>query len=374
MLVIGFVITLLYVFLIGSFILGFNKVAIFNLKKITSKTTFTVIVPFRNEAENLPILLESIQNLNYPKELFEVILVDDDSEDESVELIMGFLANAQTDITIINNERKTNAPKKDAITTAINSAKYDWIVTTDADCKLPEFWLNSFDEFIQNSKVKCLVGPVKYHDTDGFLNTFQTLDFLSLQGATIGGFGINKPFLCNGANFAYNKSLFFELNGFEGNSNMASGDDIFLLEKVAKTYPNNLLYLKCSDAIVDTRPQKSWKHLFSQRLRWAAKTSAYKNAFGKLMGIIVFLMNAFVILATILCFFKVFNFKSLLYVLVIKLYIDFLLLYKTAAFFNSKNTLKSYLFGFLVYPFFSVSVALMSVFKSYTWKDRTFKK
>lgn len=374
MLVIGFVITLLYVFLIGSFILGFNKVAIFNLKKITFKTTFSVIVPFRNEAENLSILLESIQNLNYQKELFEVILVDDDSEDESVELIMGFLANTRNDIKIINNERKTNAPKKDAITTAINSAKYDWIVTTDADCKLPEFWLNSFDEFIQNSKAKCLVGPVKYHDNDGFLNTFQTLDFLSLQGATIGGFGINKPFLCNGANFAYKKSLFFELNGFEGNSNMASGDDIFLLEKVAKTYPNNLHYLKSNEAIVSTQTQKSWKHLFSQRLRWAAKTSAYKNAFGKLTGIIVFLMNAFVVLAIILCFFKLFNFKSLLYVLVIKLYIDFLLLYKAASFFNLKNTLNSYLFGFLVYPFFSVSVALMSVFKSYTWKDRTFKK
>ena len=238
--------------------------------------------------------------------MFEVILVDDDSEDESVELIMGFLANARNDISIINNQRKTNAPKKDAITTAINLAKHDWIVTTDADCTLPQFWLNSFDEFIQDSKAKCIVGPVKYHVTDGFLNAFQTLDFLSLQGATIGGFGINKPFLCNGANFAYEKALFFELKGFEGNSNMASGDDIFLLEKVTKTHPNSLHYLKCIDAIVNTQPQKSWGNLFSQRLRWAAKTSAYKNTFGKLTGITVFLMNAFVVLAIVLCFFKVF--------------------------------------------------------------------
>ncbi|MBU3822002.1 glycosyltransferase [Flavobacteriaceae bacterium XHP0103] len=374
MLLIGFAITLLYALLIGSFILGFNKVPLFHLKRIPSKTTFSVVVPFRNEAENLPILLESIQNLNYPKELFEVILVDDDSEDESVELIVGFLANARTDVTIINNVRKTNAPKKDAITTAINNAKHEWIVTTDADCTLPEFWLNSFNAFIQETNTKCIVAPVKYHDTIGFLNAFQTLDFLSLQGATIGGFGINKPFLCNGANFGYKKSLFFELNGFKGNSTIASGDDIFLLEKVAKTHPNNLHYLKCNEAIVSTQTQKSWKHLFSQRLRWSAKTSNYKNAFGKLTGLIVFLMNAFVVLSILFCLFNLFSFKSLLYILVLKLYVDFLLLYKTASFFNSKHVLKSYLLGFLVYPFFSVFIALTSVFKSYTWKDRTFKK
>src|SRR5690606_31135182 len=97
--------------------------------------------PFRNEAEKLPTLLQSISELNYPKELFEIIFVDDESDDESNAQLMGFLANSRTDIKIISNIRKTNSPKKDAITSAIDIAKYDWILTTDADCVLPKFWL-----------------------------------------------------------------------------------------------------------------------------------------------------------------------------------------------------------------------------------------
>src|SRR5690606_30809499 len=145
MLVTGFIITLLYVLLIGSLIMGFNKVPTYKLTESTAKTTFTVIVPFRNEAENLPALLKSIQDLKYPNDLFEVILVDDESNDNSVEVIKKVLdtsrlrRDTRTDISIINSERKTHAPKKDAITTAIHSAKYEWIVTTDADCLLPEF-------------------------------------------------------------------------------------------------------------------------------------------------------------------------------------------------------------------------------------------
>jgi len=380
MLVTGFIITLLYVLLIGSLIRGFNKVPFFKPTETKSKTTFTVIVPFRNEAENLPALLKSIQDLKYPINLFEVILVDDDSNDNSVEVIKKvldtsrFRRDIRTDISIINNERKTNAPKKDAITTAIHSAKHEWIITTDADCLLPELWLNSFDAFIQQTTTKCIVGPVKYHDANGFLNHFQSLDLLSLQGATIGGFGINRPFLCNGANFAYKKSVFNAVNGFEGNTNIASGDDIFLLEKVAKTYPKSVHYLKCEGAIVSTKPQKTWADLFSQRMRWAAKTSAYNTVFAKLTGLIVLLMNTLFVTALFLFLFNSFNAKILLYIIVIKLYLDFLLIYKKAAFFNQKHLFKSYLLGFFVYPFFSVYVAFASIFKGYSWKGRTFKK
>src|SRR5690606_27201900 len=124
MLVTGFIITLLYVLLIGSLIRGFNKVPFFKPTETTPKTTFTVIVPFRNEAENLPTLLKSIQDLKYPINLFEVILVDDESNDNSVKIIekvldtLRFRRDTRTDISIINSERKTHAPKKDAITTA----------------------------------------------------------------------------------------------------------------------------------------------------------------------------------------------------------------------------------------------------------------
>src|SRR5690606_37425272 len=138
MLVIGFIITLFYMLLIGSLIFGYHKVKSFKLKKSVSETTFSIIVPFRNEAENLPVLLESIFKLKYPKHLYEIIFVDDASEDESANIIQQVLdtsrlhRDTRTDMAVIKNERKTKSPKKDAITSAINLAKHKWIITTDA--------------------------------------------------------------------------------------------------------------------------------------------------------------------------------------------------------------------------------------------------
>ncbi|WOD44635.1 glycosyltransferase family 2 protein [Hwangdonia lutea] len=374
MVLISIIVTLLYLLLIGSFVIGFDKIPVFKLKDLKSKTTFSVIIPFRNEAGNLPNLLASIDALEYPNHLHEVIFVDDESDDESVNLIMRFLTNVRNDIKVISNKRASNSPKKDAITTAVKQAKNDWILTTDADCILPKYWLDSFDECIQTTTSKCIVAPVIFHVKSGFLNRFQLLDMLSLQGATMGGFGIKKPFLCNGANFAYQKELFETLNGFDGNKNIASGDDIFLLEKAVKKHPENVTYLKCEQAIVTTNAQPNWKALKAQRIRWAAKTSAYNNLFGKLTGVMVFLINALIISLLPWVLLKVLSIKIFVYLLIIKFSIDYLLIFKSASFFNQKQVLSTYIFGFLLYPFFSVYIALISLFKGYKWKGRDFKK
>jgi biofilm PGA synthesis N-glycosyltransferase PgaC len=377
MIITSITITLLYLLLIGCFAFGFDRIKIFKKESLTSKTTFSVVIPFRNEAENLPILLKSILSLNYPKELFEVILVDDESEDESANIIREKLKDFdgdQPDIKIISNIRTSNSPKKDAISTAIKVAKNEWIITTDADCLLPKYWLCSFDELIQKSNANCIAAPVSYFEKNNFLNRFQLLDMLSLQGATIGGFSIKKPFLCNGANFAYKKILFEELNGFDGNTNTASGDDIFLLEKAVKKHPDQVHYLKSEHAIVFTKAQPTWDSLFSQRVRWAAKTSAYNNWFGKITGLIVLLMNALIISLGLLTVFGAFNLKAFIYLVIIKFNIDFFLIYKSALFFNQKSVLRSFIVGFLFYPFFSVYITFVSVFSNYKWKGRTFKK
>jgi cellulose synthase/poly-beta-1,6-N-acetylglucosamine synthase-like glycosyltransferase len=180
--------------------------------------------------------------------------------------------------------------------------------------------------------------------------------------------------MCNGANLGYKKSLFKELNGFEGNTNIASGDDIFLLEKAIKKYPKQVLYLKSELAVVKTKPQSSLKDLVSQRIRWAAKTSSYSNFFGKITGLLVLLMNATVICGLLLVLIGLIHYKLLLYILVIKFSIDFLLIYKSARFFNQEELLSSYIFSCLIYPFFSVFVALTSVFSGYKWKGIYYNK
>lgn len=374
MLIITLIILVLYLLLIGSFILGFDKVNIISLKDLDAKTDFSIVIPFRNEAEYLPDLLNSILALNYAKQKFEILFIDDDSEDNSVTLIRNKLSNTNIDFSILTNEQYSKSPKKDAITKAIAQSKYDWIVTTDADCILPKYWLDSFDEFIQNNTSKCIVAPVTYYKTTSFFKRFQLLDFLSLQGVTIGAFGIKKPILCNGANLAYTKSLFSELNGFKGNSNISSGDDIFLLHKAIKKIPSEIHYLKAECAIVQTAPQENIHSLISQRVRWAAKTSSYNSLFGKLTGIIVFLMNGVLVCLPLLTLANFITIKTLVYCFVIKFCIDFLLIFKTARFFNQESFLASFLFSSMIYPIFSVYVVFISVFKGYKWKGRTYTK
>ena len=374
MLVITVVILLLYLFLIGKFAFAIEKVSEFKLQDIPAKTKFTVIVPFRNEAENLPALLNSIAELNYQNSLFEIILVNDDSEDLSEDIVTKFISTSALDIKLIQNKRQSNSPKKDAISSAIKIAKYDWIITTDADCVLPKYWLDSFDTYIQQNDVKMVVGPVTYHQVNGFLKHFQLLDFLSLTGSTIAGFGIGKPFLCNGANLTYKASFFNSMNGFDGNDTIASGDDIFLMEKALKTDENSVRYLKSTHAIVQTIPQPDFKSLLSQRIRWANKTSNYNNNFAKLVGLLVLLANSVVVIGFVLMVLGLFHFKTFTYLFLLKLLIDFLLIYKTSVFFSKEQALKYYLPSSLLYPFFSVYVAVVGSFSSYKWKDRRFKK
>ena len=219
-----------------------------------------------------------------------------------------------------------------------------------------------------------VIAPVTYNISKTFMSHFQLLDFLSLQSATISGFGISKPFLCNGANLAYEKVLFNSVSGFEGNTNIASGDDIFLMEKATKAFPGRVFYLKSKKALVITYPEPSFGKLVQQRLRWAAKMSSYKNAFGKLVGIIVILMNAFMIITTIFTIIGTTKIMFLLSLFALKLLLDLALIKKSAHFFNQSIPMISYAFSSLLYPFFSVFIAVNSLFKGYKWKERRFKK
>ncbi len=354
----------------GYFILrlanGIKKVPYFTTEYQSPQTTFTVIVPFRNEATFLPELLNSISELNYPTDLFEVILVDDASND-------GFqFANYNFDFEVLQNIRKSNSPKKDAIETAIAQAKHSWIITTDADCLVPENWLKTLDSFIRENKVEMVVGAVSYQTNDDFLQHFQLLELVSLQGATIGSFGIGKPFMCNGANFAYSKNLFQTLKGFADSNHIASGDDVFLLQKALNSKDfgvSKIGYLKNHDFLVLTYPCFSFKALIQQRIRWASKTTAYKSAFSKILAVFVFIGNLSIIAGLLFCLFGIIPFWDWYLLFGIKISVDFVLQYQTGKFIQPRQ-IRYYLFSTLLYPFFSVGIALSSFTGKYEWKDR----
>lgn len=370
-LVLGLIL-LVYVLTIGHLIYGFDQIPTYTKSDDKPETYFALVVPFRNESENLPHLLESFKNLNYPKTLFEIIFIDDFSEDDSVKLIYNWrMENGIFHTTLLENLRISNSPKKDAITRAIPIIKNEWIITTDADCVVPENWLLTLDNYIQNHDVSMLVSSVSYDCKKSFLHHFQQLDLLSLQGTTIGSFGLGLGFMCNGANFCYTKSLFQELNGFAGNNNLASGDDVFLVQKAMQSQANKVHYLKSKSNIVHTKPLNNWKSLFHQRVRWASKTGSYQSVFGKDLAVIVFAGNLAVVIGLIFVLIQKVAVNHFALLFLIKFVFDFMLLQKTNAFF-SKKKMHFLILSSLLYPFFCVGVALFSFFGKYEWKGRRF--
>ncbi|WP_029036726.1 glycosyltransferase family 2 protein [Salinimicrobium xinjiangense] len=371
------IISLLYVFTMLFLLYGFSNLSHFCGKNMASECTFSIIIPLRNEAENLPSLFESLLKLKYPEEQFEILLINDSSTDASEALCEEFRRKyPELNIQLLQNIRKSGSPKKDAILTAIEVATKDFILTTDADCVVPEKWLREFDAIIREKELQVVAGPVMLKNgvpKMAFLRSFEEMDMLSLQAATIGSFGLGIPLLCNGANFCYSKKAFFEVNGFEGNDQIGSGDDIFLLEKYQKRGLKTA-FLKSAEAIVLTKPASSWKQLFSQRVRWAAKTSRYKNPFAKALGVLVFGMNFMLLIVFAGVLSGLSPLSLLLVVFLAKFNVDFFLIYNTAKFYGRKSSVKSYFLSSIFYPFFSSSVAMFSLFSGYEWKGRRFKK
>jgi hypothetical protein len=247
----------------------------------------------------------------------------------------------------------------------------NWIITTDADCTVNKNWLLTLDNYIQLHDVSMIAGAVTYDCDDSFLHLFQQLDLASLQGATIGSFGIKKGFMCNGANFAYTKSFFQELNGFNGNDRIASGDDVFLLQKAIAQFPEKVHYLKSDNNIVITKPLNDWKSLFYQRMRWASKTSSYQSTFGKGLGILVFAGNLCLVLGISFWAFSLVSFPNICLLFLLKFIVDTVLIYKANHFLN-KSKIRYLVLSSLLYPFFSTGVALYSLFGKYEWKGRKF--
>lgn len=368
--IVFFSIIIIYSIFIVWISYGLNKINLFEKGGSQPNTKFSVVVPFRDETENLPGLLYSFSQLNYPRELFEVVFVNDDSNDGSVAVIEDFPALSFS-FQIIDNQRKSNSPKKDAIATAMHFAKNDWIITTDADCFVNPDWLSILDNYIQTTNCEMIAGAVSYDAEGSFLHQFQQMDLMSLQGATIGSFGIAKPFMCNGANFGYTKKLFAELNGFEGNDGIASGDDVFLLQKAVRLFPEKVHYLKAFSAIVFTKPLNDWKALYHQRVRWASKSSSYDSGFGKALALTVFAGNLAIVASFFLTLFSIFSFWNWYLLFALKIFVDFLLLYQTGKFIQPR-VIRHFVLSNLLYPFFSTAVALYSLFGKYEWKGRQF--
>ena len=365
-----------YLLALVALVIGFQKLPFFREESLPKKTRFSIVIPFRNEAGNLSNLLESLLNLNYPTSLFEVILVDDASEDESVNIINQIIEknNDPNNLRVIKNKRHSASPKKDAIAAAIAISKYEWIVTTDADCIVPATWLTAYNCFIGSHKAALVAGPVVYKPNESIASQFQYFDGLSLQFVAMGSFGLQIPMLCNGANLAYKKETFYLVEGFSKNNHIASGDDLFMMEEILKTTPKEVHFLKSKNAIVETLPEDSWTTIIAQRIRWASKTANQKSAFSKLLGLLVFTTNALVLVGLLYCLIKPVFLPYYISFIVVKVAADYVIVKMSNTLFKGKINNAAFLPSAFSYPIVTVLVVLRSLRGSYSWKGRTFEK
>lgn len=242
---------------------------------------FSIIIPARNEEENIGNCIQSIIQQNYPAHLFEMIVVDDHSTDNTALIVTNFQKQF-SNIKLIKLQdelegKKLNAYKKKAIDLAVQQAAGSWIITTDADCTLQKNWLLLYDEYILKTNSLFVAAPVVFAKQNSVLSNFQFIDFMALQAATAATVSIGLHSMCNGANLAYSKNVFFEVGGFKGIDNIASGDDMFLMNKIKTKFPQHIGYLFAKEAIARTLPMQTWSSFFNQRIRWASKADKYED-------------------------------------------------------------------------------------------------
>jgi cellulose synthase/poly-beta-1,6-N-acetylglucosamine synthase-like glycosyltransferase len=337
----------------------------------------SVLIPARNEADNILPCLASILKNNYPKELFEIIVIDDHSDDETPQYVRD-LAHPNVRLIELKNYVKLgeNQPfKKRAIEAAIGESKGNLIVTTDGDCLVPDKWLWLFAEYYETKGKRFIAGSVNFYDEQSFFERFQSLDYVGMMGIT--GAGVEGKFMnmCNGANLAYEKKLFYDVKGFQGIDHVSSGDDMLLMQKVAHLHPDTLGFLKNEKATVVTKAKPTIKDFFGQRLRWASKSSSYTEGFTVFQLIAVFLFCASIPFNFLIGIFFDTSFLILsLISFATKIIFDFIFLKMTTRFFNRTDLMIIFLPAQFLHVIYIITVGLWSnVKKKYVWKGRVVK-
>lgn len=352
------IITSLYIICIAAFTFGlYNlKEKFINLNK-KNIVKVSVLIAARNEENNIKKLLESLYDQSFPKELFEVIIVDDNSEDNTKEFINTFINNNKDlNIKLLLAEREG---KKLAISQALHNASNELIIVTDADCVLNNLWIESIVGFYQENNCKMILAPVLLSPAENFFEKMQVLEHLSLIGSTAGSAAIGFPVMCNGANMAYERKSALEVEKLRKDFDIPSGDDMFLLEQFVKNYGHkNVKFLLSKSAIVKTKTCKTVKDFFRQRRRWVSKTKSYTSWKVILTALVVLFFNLSIISLFVSAFFIPALWSIYFLLTLLKFLVDFPLLKNITNFMNQGSLLKWTLPLEFIYPFYAVFTAL----------------
>jgi cellulose synthase/poly-beta-1,6-N-acetylglucosamine synthase-like glycosyltransferase len=358
-----------YSILILYYKTGWAEVSVFVPPGGPRTTKISVIIPARNEEKNIGNLLTALASQSYPRHLYEIIVIDDHSEDNTASEVKRY-----SGVKLIQlKEENLNSYKKKAIETGIAAATGELIVTTDADCIAGPGWLKTIAAFKEEKQACFIAAPVVLSCNYSLLQMFQSLDFLVLQGITAAC--VHKKFhtMCNGANIAYDKKAFYEAKGFTGIDHIASGDDMLLMKKIAQRYPDKIYYLLSKEAIVSTPAEKTWRAFFDQRIRWASKATQYDDK--RITGVLllVYISNLFLLVLSVAGFRVQALWYGLAVLLILKTVIELIFVFPVARFFGKQRLLSLFPFFQPLHILYTVLAGLFGQFGRYNWKGRKVK-
>ena len=342
----------------------------------TPTTRITIIIPARNEAKNIGSCLESILIQDYPSSLLQVLVMNDHSTDDTELVVQNF---STKNVKLINLSDHIKSPinsyKKAAIDLAMQFTTGDLIVATDADCIAPKKWLHTIAVFYEKEQPAFMAMPVAYENCHSFIEIFQELDFMSLQGITGAAIQSKSYGMCNGANLAYEKSAFHAVNGFENIDEIASGDDMMLMHKITKMFPQRIAFLKSKDVIVRTSAMPTIARFFQQRIRWASKADKYED---NRITTVLFFLYFFHVWLFILFIYGLISwntnaFYQLGILIILKTITELIFLIPVAQFFNKGRKLFLFPFAQPFHIIYTLVAGWLGKFGSYSWKGRQVK-
>lgn len=362
-----------YFLLFRRFLKGWQNLPVFHSGLSQPRHRFSIIIPCRNEAKTIAHALEDIIAQDYPPSLFEIIVVNDYSTDLTQGIAEEFAA-AHPDFTIRVFDLRNigQQGKKAGITAAINISYYEWIVTSDADCRRGMNWLSTLNNFISRQRPVLVSMPVEMQgDNSSFFSRSQALEFIGLIAIGAATMSNGEPTMCNGANLCYLKELFYGVGGFSGIDDIASGDDELLMHKIFSARPDAVRFLKAKEVIAVTRTEPDVNAFVHQRKRWVSKSRRYDRKIITWVMIGCYLFN-FCIAASLV--YGIFNPLSImLFVLLvcIKLTAEYPLLRSATEFFDRQKLMSVFIPGSLLHILYVLFIGIYGNFGTYNWKGRT---
>lgn len=367
---------LFFILLLIHYLIFLLKIyfGLFKLKKEPNEKLpvefVSILIPFRNEANNILQTLKSLESQNYPEDKFEVIFIDDSSTDDSKIILEKNISKENIKVLSVPSEFSEKAHKKRAIRFGIENSRGEIIVSTDADCIHPQNWLRTLLKYFDEN-TGFISGPVKFKVSDSIFSKLQSIEFAGLVIAGAGLIGSNYPTICNAANIAYKRKAFEEVSGFSIQMDLSSGDDELLMQKIFRDTNYKIRFVPETEAIVQTEPNRSLCQFYQQRKRWASKGLYYKNKLLVLKLILIYMFYLSLFLQPLLGFIIDYRFFiSFVISFLSKILFEYLILKKGLNLIFNQTVSKVFPLAEIMHIPYILIAGLSGVFGNYKWKDR----